>query len=199
MNDEPGPCQLEIAVSLQDAAWGEELEDLEDMAQRSIETALRCLREAAPDRAVQGAVEVSLLFADDAAVAELNGAYRGRQGPTNVLSFPNMEQADPNMEQPGAPAGQPRLLGDIVLARQTVLREAGAQGKSPAAHTSHLLVHGLLHLLGYDHESEPEAAEMEALETAILAELGLPDPYAEVSAGIGGGAPHAGGQMAEGR
>lgn len=199
MNDEPGPCQLEVAVSLQDAAWGEELEDLEEMAQRSMETAMRCLREAAPEYALQGAVEVSLLFADDAAVAELNQAYRGRQGPTNVLSFPNMEPSGPNMEQLGAAAGQPRLLGDVVLARQTVLREAGAQGKSPAAHTAHLLVHGLLHLLGYDHEGESEAAEMEALETAILAALGLPDPYAEASAGTGIMAPHAGGQMVEGR
>lgn len=192
MNDEPGPCQLEVAISLQDAAWGEELEDLEEMAQRSIETALRCLGDAAPEYALQGAVEVSLLFADDAAVAELNEAYRGRQGPTNVLSFPNMEQT-------GAPVGQPRLLGDVVLARQTVLREATAQGKSPAAHTTHLLVHGLLHLLGYDHEGESEAAEMEALETAILAELGLPDPYAEPASGSGGAAPDAVGELAEGR
>ena len=170
MSDEPGSHQLEIAVSLQDAAWREELEDLEDMTQRSIETALRCLDEAAPERAVQGAVEVSLLFADDAAVAELNETYRGRQGPTNVLSFPNMEQAGP-------PAGQPRLLGDVVLARQTVRREAATQGKSLRAHTTHLLIHGLLHLLGYDHESDGDAAEMEALEIAILAEIGLPDPY----------------------
>ena len=109
----------------------------------------------------------------------MNRGYRGREGPTNVLSFPNMDDEDPLAA--GAAAGNPafagpRLLGDVVLARQTVLREAAEQGKSLRDHTLHLLVHGLLHLAGYAHDTDDQADEMEALETAILADLGVAAP-----------------------
>jgi probable rRNA maturation factor len=101
-------------------------------------------------------------LADDEALRELNARWRGKETATNVLSFP-------------APEGFG--LGDIALAFETVAAEAQAQGKSLAAHASHLIVHGFLHLLGYDHEDEGEAVEMEARERAILATLGVADPY----------------------
>lgn len=168
---------FEIAVMLHDAAWDEHLKELESLAKRAMRAAWRRLHQDWPE-ASSAAAEVSLVFADDAAVAELNRGYRGREGPTNVLSFPNMDDEDFVAANPaGAASARPRLLGDVVLARQTVLREAGEQGKSLHDHTLHLLVHGLLHLLGHDHESAAEAEEMEALETAILADLGIADPY----------------------
>lgn len=108
--------------------------------------------------------EVSLLLADDAAVRALNRDFRGKDRPTNVLSFP-----------PGE--GARGFLGDIALAAETVLTEAKNQGKTPEHHAAHLAVHGFLHLLGYDHEIESEAEAMEARERAILAELGIADPY----------------------
>ncbi len=114
-------------------------------------------------------VEVSLLFTDDGPMAEINGSWRGKAKPTNVLSFP----AFPIV--PGDTPGP--VLGDIVLARTTIEREAADLGKPVDDHISHLLVHGFLHLFGYDHIDEIEAHEMEALETRILAELGLSDPY----------------------
>lgn len=170
---------FEIAVSLQDAAWGEHLKDLDTLAERTLRTAWQHLAAGRSGKAPSRVTEVSLVFADDATVAKLNHDYRGRQGPTNVLSFPNMEDEP---LQTAASEAQPRLLGDVILARQTVEREAAAQGKTLQDHATHLLVHGFLHLLGHDHQGDAEAAEMEALEVAILAELGLADPYAEKTA-----------------
>lgn len=174
MSDEPGSSSLEIAVSIHDAAWLEAFGDLEARAGAAVRTALEC----AGGDSVGGAapLEVSLVFTDDAEQRSLNGTWRGKDRPTNVLSFPNMDET-PNMDRTGA-TGAPRLLGDVVLARETVLREAAEQGKSPANHTLHLVVHGLLHLLGHDHEAPEEAAAMEALERSILARLDIPDPYA---------------------
>jgi len=111
--------------------------------------------------------ELSVVLTDDARIADLNKAWRGKDGPTNVLSFPAARM-------PGAEAA---LLGDVVLARETIGREAEAQGKSFVDHLSHLTVHGVLHLLGYDHAAEAEADEMEALERNILEDLGIADPY----------------------
>jgi probable rRNA maturation factor len=116
----------------------------------------------------QGDGEISLVFADDAFVRTLNADHRGKDAPTNVLSFPNGFEV---------PAGAPRLLGDVVLARETVAREAAEQDKPVADHVAHLLVHGVLHLCGWDHETEDEARAMEALEVDLLARLGVPDPY----------------------
>jgi probable rRNA maturation factor len=107
--------------------------------------------------------DVAVLLADDARLHELNRAYRGKDAPTNVLSFAS------------AADGQ---LGDIALAFGVCQREAAEQGKSLAAHLQHLTTHGVLHLMGYDHEDAREAAAMEAKERAILAGLGLADPYA---------------------
>ena len=113
--------------------------------------------------------EVSILLTDDAAVQVLNRDWRGVDKPTNVLSFP-AEGISP----PGAPA----LLGDVALAFETVAREAAAQGKPIEHHTRHLLVHGVLHLLGYDHVREEDAERMEERERKILARFGVSDPYA---------------------
>ena len=114
--------------------------------------------------------EVSLLFADDETVRGINAEWRGKDKPTNVLSFPAF---------PLRPGMAPKpLLGDIVLAFETVVREAHAEGKSFSNHLSHLIAHGLLHLFGHDHETDAEAEAMEQLERQILARLAIPDPYA---------------------
>jgi probable rRNA maturation factor len=113
--------------------------------------------------------ELSVRVVDEAEAAALNRRYRGRQGPTNVLSFPY--QAAGGVDLP--------LLGDLVICAPVVAREAREQGKSLAAHWAHMVVHGTLHLLGYDHVREHEAAAMESLETQILQDLGFPDPYGD--------------------
>lgn len=114
--------------------------------------------------------ELSAVFTDDAHIRQLNREWRGKDKSTNVLSFPAFA---PNKAGPISP-----MLGDIVLAWQTVAREADADGKSIDQHSMHLIVHGILHLIGYDHELDDEAEEMEALERRILSRLAIPDPYA---------------------
>lgn len=114
---------------------------------------------------------VALSLSDDARVGELNGAYRDKPSATNVLSFPNPGHG------PQAPGG-PAFLGDIVLACETMRREALAQGKPAAHHFQHLLVHGILHLCGYDHIDDHEAAVMEDAERRVLQDLAIGDPYA---------------------
>lgn len=116
------------------------------------------------------AFTADLALSDDATVRVLNRNWRRQDKPTNVLSFPAPER------QRGADCSQ--MLGDIVLAEETLLAEARAASIPPPHHFRHLLVHGLLHLMGYDHEKDHDAAKMEALETRILARLGVPDPYA---------------------
>ena len=113
-------------------------------------------------------------FGDDAAVRDLNARYRGKDAPTNVLSFPSAGHVvGPDGED------ETRPLGDIVLARETVMREAAEQAVDFSHHVTHLIVHGVLHLLGYDHGVDAEAEEMEALEVEILFELGIDNPYTE--------------------
>ena len=124
---------------------------------------------------LDGPAEVSIRLTSDAEMAELNGRYRGMPKPTNVLSFPAAAGLP-------LPPGEIRPFGDLVLAWATVAREARDQGKSLEAHVSHLLVHGLLHLQGFDHETDQDAEAMERLETQILAGLGYADPYLEHAA-----------------
>lgn len=139
-------------------------------------TVLRGLVKKAVDAAFaeaglrQGASELSIVFSDDAGIRALNAGWRGKDKPTNVLSFPAFAVT------PGDPL--PPMLGDIVLAAETVAREAAMEGKPLDHHITHLVIHGLLHLLGHDHEDEGEAEKMEALERAALARLAIPDPYA---------------------
>ena len=117
----------------------------------------------------------SVLFTTDERVHELNREWRGRDKPTNVLSFPMLERGELLAFEPEGP---PVMLGDIALAYGTCAREAAAKGASLADHAAHLIVHGLLHLAGHDHEtSDAEADAMEALEIAVLAKLGIRDPY----------------------
>lgn len=113
--------------------------------------------------AVPADAELSLALADDAMVQGLNRDYRAKNKPTNVLSFP---------------AAHGPLLGDVIVAHETLMREAVEEGIPAADHLAHLTIHGLLHLLGYDHETEADALRMEALETSILAGLGIADPHA---------------------
>lgn len=125
---------------------------------------------------------ISLLGCCDTRIADLNADFRGRPQPTNVLSWPSEErgaQSDggvPGRPRPGR-AGRPKELGDIAIAWETCEREAVEQGKPMGDHVTHLLVHGVLHLLGYDHVRDGDAALMEAAETRILAKMGLANPY----------------------
>jgi probable rRNA maturation factor len=117
-------------------------------------------------------VEMSIILSSDAAIRRLNAEWRGKDKPTNVLSFPAAETT------PGAPL----LLGDVVVAYGTTSREAKAESKSLPQHLTHLVVHGVLHLLGYDHERDTDAETMERLEIKILSRLGISNPYAEPAA-----------------
>ena len=130
----------------------------------------RAVSAAFAETAAAGPSELSIVFSDDAHIQTLNAEWRGKDKPTNVLSFPAFS----------FPKGGklPPMLGDIVLASETVAREAALEDKPIANHITHLVIHGLLHLLGHDHETDAEAEEMEAIERAALARLAIPDPYA---------------------
>ena len=154
---------LHIDVMPETATWAAALPDAETVARHATLTAWQKAGDTNRN------AEVSIVFGDDDMVQRLNGTYRDQDKPTNVLSFP----ADGDE----APAGAPCLLGDIVLAYETIAREAQEQDKTLSDHLSHLCVHGMLHLLGYDHQTDDEAEDMEALEVAILAGIGIADPF----------------------
>jgi probable rRNA maturation factor len=158
---------LELDIVVERGPWPDR-SAIEDLARRAVTAALA----AASDSPV-GPIEIGVLLTDDAGIRALNRQWRGQDKPTNVLSFPAPEH-------PGRPG--PRPLGDVALAGETVLREAEAEGKTFADHVAHLLVHGALHLLGYDHELEAQAEIMEALEVRALATLGIADPYRGMAA-----------------
>ena len=153
----------DIAVAIDEPAWRQTLSSAEAICRRAILAALA-------GRVAGRAVEVSVLLTNDAHMRQLNHRYRQRDASTNVLSF------GADGPQPGP--SEPRVLGDIVLAHETVIAEAASQGKSAADHTAHLLIHGALHLLGLDHQSDADAEVMEALEVVALSDLGIGDPYA---------------------
>jgi len=154
----------DVVISVDDDAWYRYLPTVREHVQKSAGAALD-----AADVGLSGAVEVSVMLTDDAALRRLNKTYRRIDKATNVLSFPAGDLA--------LPPDLPRLLGDVVLAVETVAAEAARDGKEFADHTAHLIVHGILHLLGYDHEGDDEAALMERLEVRVLARLGVADPY----------------------
>ena len=160
MTPVPAATDIEIDIETGDPAWG----DLSGPARMAALGALELLsQENGAGTPPLG--PVSILLTDDETVAGLNQQFRGKTGPTNVLSFP----AGPN------PEGQ---LGDIALAHGVCAREAAQQGKTLTAHLQHLVAHGVLHLVGYDHITDEEAAVMEDQERRILAALGVADPYA---------------------
>jgi probable rRNA maturation factor len=161
-----------IALTVGAPAWRRHLADPE----RICRDALAATMARVPDPSRPTRAEVSVLLADDATVRRLNADYRSRDRPTNVLSFPMFEDARARRPEP-SPAGTVPL-GDIVLAFETVRDEARAEAKPFPHHVSHLLIHGCLHLLGYDHQNAADAALMEELERDALAQLGIPDPYA---------------------
>ncbi len=158
-----GPLAVEVTVAIAAGAWAppEKLEPLVGAAAGAVIAELD-LR--------SGASEVGVTFTDDESIRALNRQWRGQDKPTNVLSFPAFP--DP------APDRIPPMLGDIVLAFETLRREAALDEKPFDHHLTHLLVHGLLHLLGYDHETDDDADHMEAAERRVLARLGIADPYA---------------------
>ena len=149
---------MNLDISIDDREW-RAVPNLRKLARMAVSAVL-------PDEDVA----IGLLFTSDARIAEMNGQWRGKPGPTNVLSFPVPAETP-------LPAGEPRPLGDIVLAYGVISREALAQKKPVAHHVTHLIVHGVLHLLGYDHENDDEAGAMEAREIMILSELGMGNPY----------------------
>ncbi|MGZ5986927.1 MAG: rRNA maturation RNase YbeY [Caulobacteraceae bacterium] len=148
-----------IDVEIEDPAWTSALPDSEALARAAAQAALNRTREAG-----KAQVALTVLLADDATVRELNARFRGQDKATNVLAFP----APPNPED---------HLGDVALAFGVCAREAREQGKPLAHHLQHLVAHGVLHLLGYDHLNDAEAEAMEDLERVVLAGLGISDPY----------------------
>jgi probable rRNA maturation factor len=152
-----------VEIEAEDRRW-DAITDRDLLLQRAADAAMAVLTDAP----VQD-VAVTVLLADDAAVRELNRAWRGQDKATNVLSFPSPAVA--------GPPGGARSIGDVALAYETVAREAEQEGKALAHHAAHLLVHGVLHLLGHDHEGDEDADEMERIEVLALARLGIPDPY----------------------
>ncbi|GAB1717673.1 MAG: protein of unknown function UPF0054 [Nitrobacter sp.] len=144
-------------------------------AEADAETIIHRAVEAAAEIAdtETGDAEIAIMLTDDAGIRTLNANWRGIDKPTNVLSFPALPPTGPSL-----PGGPPRMLGDVAIAYETVRREADDERKAFDHHLSHLAIHGFLHLIGYDHETDEEAAEMEGLERKILARLGIPDPYA---------------------
>ena len=146
-----------IDIEVEDPAWSEALPEVESVVRAA------ALAAAAHEEAAHA--DITILLTDDESVRALNARFRGQDKPTNVLSFP-------------AVANRARLLGDVALAYGVCVREAAEQGKPLRHHLQHLTVHGVLHLLGYDHIDDDEAEAMEGLERAVLAEMGVPDPYA---------------------
>lgn len=145
---------IDVEIEAQD--WTQALADAEALTRQAAEAVLAYEHLAGRN--------LTVLLTTDLAVQALNAEFRKQDKPTNVLSFP----AAPNPEQ---------HLGDLALAYETCAREAAGQGKPLAHHLQHLVAHGVLHLLGYDHMSDPEAEEMESIERTVLASLGVPDPY----------------------
>lgn len=171
MADRP---RLSIAVSIEDPGWSKLAPDAARLLRRAARDALA---EARSDgwKGSRVGHEISFVLTDDRRMRSLNRAYRGKDKPTNVLSFAALDAARYGSMRPKA--SMPWLLGDVVLASGVVAREAKAQRKGIEDHLSHLAVHGVLHLLGYDHEQDKDAEAMEALEVAALAGMGIANPY----------------------
>ncbi|MBV8536541.1 MAG: rRNA maturation RNase YbeY [Alphaproteobacteria bacterium] len=162
----PGAASARVAVLVEAPAWSRQLRTAAALARRAVREALLAGPKA-------GNVELSVVLTDDRAVRKLNRDWRGQDKATNVLSFP----ARNGTASPRLPPGVPVPLGDVVVACGVAAAEAAAQGKTLRAHLAHLVVHGVLHLLGHDHEVDAEAERMEALEAKILRRMGIANPY----------------------
>lgn len=169
MSRMPPPFEVEITVSVEAGGWRgpDRLEVLVDRTVAAVIAELD-LRSPSP-------TELGVTFTDDAAIRALNAEWRGKDKATNVLSFPAFAEVREGVV--------PAMLGDIVIAFETVEREAALEGKPFDHHLTHLVTHGFLHLLGYDHESDAEAEEMERVERNVLSALAIPDPYAVTDEG----------------
>jgi probable rRNA maturation factor len=162
---------IRIALEIEDPRWTEKLPDVGRLIESAVSAAL-----AGVDSGKR-TIEVGVRLTDDGTIRGLNRDWRGKDKPTNVLSFP---LGDPGLV---ADADFPWLIGDIVMSYDTMIAEAERDGKPMAHHVAHLAVHAALHLIGHDHEDEAEAEAMETMEVALLAGLGIPDPYAAPAAG----------------
>jgi probable rRNA maturation factor len=161
-------ARIDVIVETGDARWRDDSGlDAEALVVRAIGAALSAVGTAGP-------AEVSVRLTDDAEIRVLNRTWRGRDAATNVLAFALDEAPSPSMPV--------RALGDVVIAWETCAAEARAAGRPVGDHLAHLAVHGALHLVGFDHEEDYEADAMEAIETAVLAGLGIADPYADSAA-----------------
>lgn len=168
---------LDVSIIVRDEAWFDESTTIEGMCQAVTQAVFAQTRDDKDESGFNEdqTYEAAVVLADDEFVAELNQDYRGRQGPTNVLSFVALDDED----EVELPEGLPYMLGDIIIALGVVRREAAEMGIPLTNHLKHLVAHGMLHLLGYDHIEEDDAVEMEELETRILASMGIDDPYGE--------------------
>ncbi len=163
---------LNLDVNIQLDEWLTAIPEIELV----IEKTTRHVLEATGLSEYANSIEVSILLTDDEAIKALNDEYRDKDKPTNVLSFPQ-EEMDPDAYDEWD--GKDVVLGDVICALETIKHEAQEQDKELLHHFTHMLVHGILHLQGHDHGTEREAEEMEALETEILEDLSIPDPYSD--------------------
>jgi probable rRNA maturation factor len=159
---------LAVSIAIEDTEWQTEIPDIESMAEDTVAYSIKAVRPEWLKSARP--VEIGLLFADDATLHALNRQFRHIDRPTNVLSFPANDIAHPASDMP-LPAG------DIAISFQTVKAEAQRDSKTVKDHTRHMIVHGVLHLLGHDHEDAREAEIMESIESEILAGFGVDNPY----------------------
>lgn len=169
---DPRTSTLLIDIIRDDGVWTE-VPSFEEKAIDICQTAFRAVQKPSFIRSGQ-MVEVCITLSDDATVRELNKNYRDKDTPTNVLSFPQYTSEDTFF---ALPDGGPLMLGDIILAYETMVKESKEQSKTIENHTLHLILHGFLHLLEYDHIEEEDAETMEAMEVAILAQFNIPNPY----------------------
>ena len=161
---------VSLALAVEAGEWGD-VEAIEALAVTALDAAVRDLARFEAQPFPDEPPEVSLVLADDETMAGINSQWRNQPKPTNVLSFPAF---------PLIPGGRPGpMLGDIILARETIEREADELDKPVDEHLTHLIVHGFLHLFGYDHLENNDAEKMESIETRILIALGLSDPYGD--------------------
>jgi len=161
---------ISILITIESDAWVSAWPDAKADIARA---AWLCLERAMPELST-GQIEISVLLCDDAAIQDLNRNYRGKDKPTNVLSFPQSDIEDIRNYAAGDP---PVMLGDIIMAHETITREAQEQNKDLHDHIMHMIVHSILHLLGYDHTEEKDAEEMEKLEITILKTINIKNPY----------------------